>query len=115
MGKHLILDIECFDNDKMNNKNHIKNFLNKCVEKVKMRKLIEPIVLDGANYNAGVTGFVVIETSHISIHTFLSNNRINMDLYSCKDFDENSIKHYLLYYFKKSRILNNHLVYREDS
>lgn len=114
MGKHLIIDVECFDNVRMKSKSHVKTFLNKCVEKVNMRKLIEPIVMDGAGYNPGVTGFVVIETSHISIHTFLNTNRINMDLYSCRDFDETMIKHYLMYFFKKSRILNNHLVYRED-
>lgn len=35
----------------------------------------------------GVSGFVLIAESHISIHTFPSRGYINVDIFSCKDFD----------------------------
>jgi S-adenosylmethionine/arginine decarboxylase-like enzyme len=38
--------------------------------------------------NAGLTGSVNIETSHIAVHIWCeeSPNRVEMDVYSCKDF-----------------------------
>lgn len=38
--------------------------------------------------NAGLTGCINIETSHIAIHIWCEEkpNRIEMDVYSCKDF-----------------------------
>jgi len=36
----------------------------------------------------GVTGMVVITTSHISIHTWPLRERFSLDVYSCRKFDE---------------------------
>lgn len=43
--------------------------------------------------NAGLTGSVNIETSHIAIHIWDEEvpNRIEMDVYSCKDFDVETV------------------------
>ena len=35
----------------------------------------------------GVSGFVLIAESHISVHTFPARNYINVDIFSCKRFD----------------------------
>jgi len=35
----------------------------------------------------GISGFVFIAESHISIHTFVESNYVNIDIFSCKDFD----------------------------
>jgi S-adenosylmethionine decarboxylase len=35
----------------------------------------------------GISGFVFIAESHISIHTFAERCYINIDVFSCKDFD----------------------------
>jgi S-adenosylmethionine decarboxylase len=35
----------------------------------------------------GVSGFVVIAESHISIHTFPDRQYLNIDIFSCKEFD----------------------------
>ena len=37
--------------------------------------------------DAGVSGFVIIAESHISIHTFPKRNYVNIDIFSCKSFD----------------------------
>ena len=123
MGKHLILDFKCFDRELMESKTMIEETLNKCVKLVNMKKLVEPIVVDGAEHNKGVTafvmnmvaGFTIIETSHISIHTFSDRNKIAFDLYSCRDFDENKIKNYLLFKFNNSEIINEKLLERYDN
>lgn len=115
MGKHLILDVHSNDYERMNNKDFVRDFLNKCVELINMRKLIEPVVVEGATYNPGVTGFVIIETSHISIHTFSNVSRFNMDIYSCKTFDPESVKSFVLESFQQSRILKNEFLKRIDT
>ena len=35
----------------------------------------------------GISGFVLIAESHISVHTFPERAYINIDVFSCKDFD----------------------------
>ena len=35
----------------------------------------------------GISGFVIIAESHISIHTFPERRYVNIDIFSCKDFD----------------------------
>ena len=35
----------------------------------------------------GVSGLVFIAESHISIHTFVERCYVNIDIFSCKDFD----------------------------
>lgn len=114
MGRHLILDLKCFDKELMENKKVITDILNQCVSKINMVKLNEPVVLDGASYNKGVTGFQIIETSHISIHTFSDKNKISFDLYSCKDFNEDIIRNYLLEIFEKCEIINEVILRRFD-
>ncbi len=37
---------------------------------------------------AGVTGFVVIAESHISVHTYPETGHYAMDIFSCKSFDD---------------------------
>ncbi|MCL5410912.1 MAG: S-adenosylmethionine decarboxylase [Patescibacteria group bacterium] len=65
-------------------------------------KLIDMKVLSGPNiirdYNPdkkGVTGFAIINFSHISIHTFPSTQEIYIDIFSCREFDYFKIKEYL--------------------
>ena len=55
-----------------------------------MTRITEPNVIEynGPNYDdAGVSGFVIIAESHISIHTFPRRNYVNIDIFSCKAFD----------------------------
>ena len=40
-----------------------------------------------------MSGFVIIAESHISVHTFPDRGYLNIDIFSCKDFDaESSLK-----------------------
>lgn len=69
----------------------------KLVEVIDMKILVPPV----AKYcdtpgNEGVTGTVVIETSHASIHIWsdVPEPYLRMDVYSCKDFKvEDVLKH----------------------
>lgn len=70
------------------------------VKAINMNVLIAPqtIYCDTPG-NEGMTGVVVIDTSHISFHAWDGNADVGpfvrMDVYSCKTFDFNTVLHYL--------------------
>lgn len=59
--------------------------------KMGMRVLIPPYVVNApANDKkdpGGFSGFVMIQESHISVHTFPRRRFVSIDLYSCKNFE----------------------------
>ena len=60
-----------------------------------MKVLAGPYVVEGVPENPGWTGFVIIDKSHISIHTFDESNAVSIDVFSCKTFDEEVALRYL--------------------
>lgn len=88
-GKHLIVDISACG--KMPDHTELYKFLDKLVKLVKMTALTKPYIVEGAPYNPGITGFVIIETSHISIHTFENTKTIALDIYSCMPFNHDKV------------------------
>ena len=84
-GKHLIVDIK--NCGKMPNHSELYKFIEHLVKIVKMNALTKPYIVEGAPYNPGITGFVIIETSHISVHTFEKTNSVALDIYSCMPFN----------------------------
>jgi S-adenosylmethionine decarboxylase len=90
--KHLILNATV--KNPINDEKSCNEWLEKLVDIVDMDILIPP----HSKYcdipgNEGVTGTVVITTSHMSIHIWPQqpNPYIRMDVYSCKDFDSKKI------------------------
>lgn len=61
--------------------------------------------------NEGVTGDIVIETSHITIHTW-DTGRISLDLYSCKAFSIETVREVLIKYFQMFVITKEYLINR---
>lgn len=63
----------------------------------------------------GISGFVLIAESHISIHTFPERNYINVDVFSCKDFDPEQVLKDIQGWFQlselRSYLLNRGLEY----
>jgi S-adenosylmethionine decarboxylase len=87
---HLIIDGYGGDVNKMWDQELVRNFLIDYPATLGMTRITEPKVLE---YNgpkeddAGVSGFVIIAESHISIHTFPLRNYVNIDIFSCKSFN----------------------------
>ena len=88
---HLIIDGYGGDPAKMWDEEMLRSFLADYPSVLGMTTLCEPQVL---TYNcpkaadSGVTGFVIIAESHISVHTFPNRNFVSVDVYSCKAFDK---------------------------
>ena len=87
---HLIVDGYGGDPLKMADETLILEFLDRYPSQIGMTKIMDPQVLRyiGAKpEDWGVSGFVIIAESHISIHTFPERSYINIDIFSCKEFD----------------------------
>ncbi len=88
---HLVIDGYRGDITKMWDVERVREFLNDCPGDLGMTRITEPKVLE---YNApkpqdsGVSGFVIIAESHISIHTFPHRDYVNIDIFSCRPFDQ---------------------------
>lgn len=90
-GLHITLDGYKCNYEILNNLKAVFDFLNSAVRELGMKKLLEPRVVSAkANFKkdpGGYSGFVMIQESHISIHTFPKRRFVSIDVYSCTDFD----------------------------
>ncbi|MFH1449075.1 MAG: adenosylmethionine decarboxylase [bacterium] len=87
---HLIVDGYEADYQKLIDLDFIYNILDVTPEKISMTKIMPPYVFKYHGKNPedwGLSGFVLIAESHISIHTFPEKRYLNIDIFSCKVFD----------------------------
>lgn len=102
-GKHLVFDAYGCPLEKLNSKEICNKILYDLVEVADMKVLMDAhiiesdgTVLNGGKDPGGFSGFLMIEESHISIHTFAKRGFVTIDLYSCKQFDVEGILEYLV-------------------
>jgi S-adenosylmethionine decarboxylase len=103
--KHYFVSIKTEGN--LENFEAVYDFLIKLAKLIDMKILTKPYLVRGSENLPGITGFLIIETSHIAIHTFSKQNYIAIDIYSCKDFDENKVREFILNFFKGKILLEN--------
>ena len=87
---HLIIDGFGGDNAMMWDTARLRAFLDEYPARLGMTKITAPEVLEyhGPNpQDNGISGFVIIAESHISVHTFPPRDYVNIDIFSCKSFD----------------------------
>lgn len=103
-GLHLTFDGYKGDFAVLNNGKKVLNFMDSLVKKLGMKKLIGPYVVHAKENDfkdpGGYTGFVVIQESHISVHTFPKRGFVSIDVYSCTDFDYKSAASFTKKFFK---------------
>lgn len=93
-GPHLVLDGYGGSYESLTDLSLIYRFLDECPERIRMTKIMPPYVFkySGANpKDWGVSGFVLIAESHISIHTFPEKGYLSIDVFSCQDFDPKAV------------------------
>ncbi len=87
---HLSIDGYGSNPDILQNEEFIYQLLDQYPAEIGMTKIATPYVLryEGAKPEEwGVSGFVLIAESPISIHTFVKRCYVNLDIFSCKSFD----------------------------
>jgi S-adenosylmethionine decarboxylase len=91
---HLIIDGFGKNKDILQDENFIYELLDSYPSKIGMTKISGPIVFRYSGKKPedwGVSGLVFIAESHIGLHTFVERKFINIDIFSCKDFDARQV------------------------
>ncbi len=95
---HLIIDGYGSDSTLLQDEQFIYQLLDTYPELIGMTKISAPFVTRYIGPNPkdwGISGFVFIAESHISIHTFVERCLVNIDVFSCKSFDaEQAVKYF---------------------
>ena len=90
---HLLIDGYGADPELLADQQLIAEFLDEFPSQIGMTKISSPQVhnyVGAVPEDWGVSGFVIIAESHISIHTFPDRQYVNIDIFSCKEFDDQS-------------------------
>jgi|TARA_B100001964_G_C14241332_1_gene605171 S-adenosylmethionine decarboxylase len=95
-GQHLTIDASSCNRKRLVQQSLVYDILNDLPKKLGMTKMALPHVVKWLDTGAtvpGISGFVMIAESHISIHTFPEKDYVFIDVFSCKGFDvDNAVK-----------------------
>ncbi len=98
--------VDCYDADpgRLHDINRIYRFLDTLPVLIGMEKIGPPqlAVFDDPAL-AGITGIVMIVTSHISIHTYSNKDCFFLDVFSCKPFPVDVVLRHAEEYFRMQR------------
>lgn len=106
IGIHATWDVYNCNAEKLSYVPYIKESLHTITATLNLEELneafkqFEPI---------GVTGFILLAESHISIHTWPEHNYAAVDVFSCKEFDTNVVTALLKKLFESNKIELNKL------
>jgi len=93
-GQHLIMDISNCNINKLMDINLTYDFLLEVPKRLDMVTMTLPYVvkwLDKGSTMAGISGFIMIAESHISIHTYPIRKILYADVFSCRGFNTKRI------------------------
>lgn len=109
LGPHLTLDLYGCSEKNISDSNLIYKILDELPELIQMHKISQPqiIVYPGKENSfdkGGISAFVLIAESHISIHTWKGYGYASVDIFSCKNFDVKKVEEYLVDKFKPKKV-----------
>jgi S-adenosylmethionine/arginine decarboxylase-like enzyme len=95
---HLTLDLTGCPVEKLADIGLIFNLLEELPLKLGLVPLATPSVFryNGKAEEEGVTGVVLVEDAHISVHTFPDRGRALIEIFSCRDFAADQARELLL-------------------
>ncbi|GCE11886.1 S-adenosylmethionine decarboxylase family protein [Tengunoibacter tsumagoiensis] len=88
---HLMLELYNIDREILSNEPLLRQVLDQYPERVAMEKVSPVHLYDIETSNpldAGMSGFVVIAQSHISLHAWPEYGEVDIDICSCKEFSQ---------------------------
>lgn len=91
---HLIIEGRGGDWHKLQDLPALYELLDSLPGRINMTKIMPPIVTRYVGVSPedwGISGFVMIAESHISVHTFPEHKEVSVDIFSCKLFDTDPV------------------------
>ncbi|TMD44438.1 MAG: S-adenosylmethionine decarboxylase proenzyme [Chloroflexi bacterium] len=89
--RHVMLDLYGCNPDLLADEAHLRRVLDEYPARIGMEKVSPVELRDIKTSNPlddGYSGFVIIATSHVSLHAWPPYRMINIDIFSCNEFDE---------------------------
>ena len=106
-GLHVTVDASGCNKRKLASVTLVYDILNKLPDRIGMTKMTLPYVVKWldkfANGTEGISGFVMIAESHISVHTFPDQDYVFMDIFSCRQFNAEMAIGYLTNAFEATK------------
>ena len=111
-GPHLTLDLSSCDKEILADREKIHSMLDRLPTMIGMHKISDPNVVyypgkPGSFDKGGVSGFVLIAESHITIHTFVEQAHAFVDIFSCKPFDLKKTEEFFVDNLKAEKVHKN--------
>lgn len=109
-GPHLTIDASNCNVRKLADASLVYDILKNLPPLMDMTLMTLPYVVkwkDKWAKTAGISGFVMIAESHISIHTFPDDNYAFIDVFSCKSFDTDKAAEFLIKAFEAKKSEKN--------
>src|SRR2546426_6345138 len=99
-GPHLTLVLSDCNPSKLFDLSFVYGLLDELPDVIAMHKITAPYAFIYRPHDNpeewGISGFVIIAESHISIHTFPDRNAAFVDIFSCKQFDLHKAVDYIV-------------------
>jgi S-adenosylmethionine decarboxylase len=113
-GEHVMIDGYGGSSARLDDRHLVLDCLNQLPRKLLMVPLSQPEIYfaagGGPKDPGGWTGFVVVQESHISIHTFPANRFVSIDVYTCKNgLDVGAISQYFTERFELATLETNYV------
>ncbi len=89
-GPHLVFDGHGCPAARLGDLHALYGLLDSLPDRIRMTKIMPPYVFRhgvAGQASEGLSGFVLIAESHISVHTFPARRFVNVDIFSCEHFD----------------------------
>jgi S-adenosylmethionine decarboxylase len=87
---HVMVDLYGCNPELLENEAYLRQVLDDYPARIGMEK-VSPVQLSYIEtsdpLDAGYSGFVIIATSHISLHAWGPYKMVNLDIFSCEEFD----------------------------
>ncbi len=107
-GKSVAIDLLDCPHEMIDNKDTVLDFIQKVIKYIDMKAhgptYIERFGEIGKHPGPGYSAMQFIETSSITIHCDEFDNRVFIDIFSCKDFDADAAAQFSKEYFKAKEI-----------
>src|SRR5690606_27799515 len=106
-GPHLMLDCSQCNREKIGDVAYVFEVLNTLPDHIGMTKITQPYVFPYSGLvpeDKGVTGIVVIAESHLSFHSFTEKDYFFFDLFSCKPFEVEAAKQFIIEAFEVKKV-----------
>ncbi len=88
--QHVMIDLYGCEPELLANESLLRGVLDEYPGRIGMEK-VSPVVLrdikTGNPLDDGFSGFVIIATSHVSLHAWPPYGMVNLDIFSCEEFD----------------------------